>query len=199
MNESNNVQNTSVNAPASVERSRIMGKPVFWVNTHPLNKKSGFVHKRLCDGPTFTAGTACAYSCQYCYVESQIFKQKPVKAVLAESGLPFNELVIRRQEVLRHLAQDLTRKIPQDGQAKTAEAFLTPELIDKWRLDGEWSLANRVPKYQGAKWEGKVIFSSPLVDIAATKELAIETVELCEMIPRLTNLDIRLLSKSPLL
>ena len=47
--------------------------------------------------------------------------------------------------------------------------------------------------------KGKVIFGSPLVDIAVTRELAMETVDLCELILRLTDFDIRLLSKSPLL
>ena len=45
--------------------------------------------------------------------------------------------------------------------------------------------------------KGKVIYGSPLVDVAATEELALETVEMCDMILRLTDLDIRLLSKSP--
>jgi len=176
-----------------------MGKPVFWLDTHPLNEGSGFVHKRLCDGMTFTAGTACAYSCQYCYVESMVLKQKPVKAVLNESGLPFNKLVIRRKNLLRHMANDLTRGQFKNNQVNSAQGLLTPELIEKWGLNGEWSLENRVPKYVGPDWEGKVIFGSPLVDVAATKELAMETVELCEMVLRLTDLHIRLLSKSPLL
>jgi len=180
------------------ERPRIMGKPVHWVNTGPLNEDSGFVHKKLCDGPTFTAGTACAYSCQFCYVEAMVMKQDQIRNILNESGLSFSGLVIRRKEVLRRMAQDLTVKEPKD-EGQTADKLLTPELIRKWGLEGEWSLENRVPKFKGPEWKGKVIFGSPLVDIAATKELSIETVELCEMILRSTDLDIRLLSKSPLL
>ena len=64
---------------------------------------------------------------------------------------------------------------------------------------GEWSLANRVPKFHGPEWVGKVIFGSPMVDVAATKELAEETEELCAVLLTLTPLHIRLLSKSPLL
>src|SRR5208282_508678 len=63
-------------APISAGPSTILGKPVFSVNTSPLNMKSGFRHKLLCDGATFTGGTACGYSCPYCFVESMVFKQE---------------------------------------------------------------------------------------------------------------------------
>jgi DNA repair photolyase len=81
----------------------------------------------------------------------------------------------------------------------TAETLLNAELIEKWGLAGEWSLAARVPKYMGAEWEGKVVITSPLVDPAPTKELAMESVEMCDMVLRLTRFHIRLLSKSPLI
>lgn len=45
----------------------------------------------------------------------------------------------------------------------------------------------------------KVIYASPLVDIAANMELVRETVEICKVILELTDWDIRLLSKSNLL
>lgn len=184
---------------ADLELPHILRKPVYWVDTHPINEDSGFIHKRLCDGPTFTPGTACAYSCKYCYVESMVLKQHAVASILKEAGHPFNRLVIRRREVLRNLAQDLTRKRRKSEQGHVAETTLTPDLIQRWGLNGNWSLADRAPKYDGRDWDGKVIFGSPLVDVASTKVLAQETTEMCEMILRLTNLHIRLLSKSPLL
>lgn len=43
------------------------GKPVYTVPAKSvLNMESGFRHKLLCDGPTFTAGSACTYSCSFC-------------------------------------------------------------------------------------------------------------------------------------
>jgi DNA repair photolyase len=45
----------------------------------------------------------------------------------------------------------------------------------------------------------KVIYGSPLVDVAGNLEMARETVEICKVILELTNWDIRLLSKSNLL
>lgn len=51
----------------------ICGKPVHFVETTILNERSGFVHKRLCNGPTFSAGTACAFSCTYCYRSRRYF------------------------------------------------------------------------------------------------------------------------------
>jgi len=50
------------------KRAIMNGKPVFDVPAKSvLNMESGFRHKLLCDGPTFTAGSACAYSCCFCY------------------------------------------------------------------------------------------------------------------------------------
>ena len=87
-----------------------MGKPVWRCPTAPFNAKSGVQHKLLCDGYTFSAGTSCAYSCRYCYVESQVLKQKPVRQVLERSQRRFAEVVLRRQEPLRQLAHQLTRR-----------------------------------------------------------------------------------------
>lgn len=126
-------------------------------------------------------------------------KQSAVRNLLSTLGRPFNEVVIRRRNVLRNLAQDLTAPKGKRKSVILASDSLTPELVERWGLNNEWSVADRRLKYTGQKWAGKGIFGSPLVDIAATKELAMETVEMCEMILRLTNLDIRLLSKSPLL
>lgn len=53
------------------------GKPVFTVPAKTvINFKSGFGKKLLCDDLTFTAGSACAYSCAFCYVESMQRKQQ---------------------------------------------------------------------------------------------------------------------------
>lgn len=54
-------------------------------------------------------------------------------------------------------------------------------------------------KSETFRQEYHVIYSSPLVDVAANMELVRETVEICKVILSLTGWDIRLLSKSNLL
>lgn len=59
------------------KRNTMNGKPVFSVPVKTvINFKSGFGKKLLCDDLTFTAGSACAYSCAFCYVESMQLKQR---------------------------------------------------------------------------------------------------------------------------
>ena len=175
----------------------IHNKPVFFVDSLILNEQSAFVHKRLCGGPTFSAGTACAYSCTYCYVEQIVLKQKAVQDIRKSSGLSFDKIVIRRQNPLQKLADALTRNASSsDAVNLDAESILTAERIKSWNLTG---MKGRVPKFHGSQFANTVVFGSPLVDVAATNELAKETVELCEMFLRLTSFDLRLLSKSPLL
>jgi hypothetical protein len=178
------------------QQQRILGKPVFFVDTRPLNECSGFRHKRLCDGFTFTAGTACPYSCRYCYVHSQVLKLESVRNVAEQSGLPFNGVVIRRKEPLQKLARALTRAA---RKREEVEPLFSEELQGRWGLNGEWSVEGRLPKYCDAESDGRVLYASPLVDVAPNRELANETVEICEMIFRVTNFNVRLLSKSPLL
>lgn len=58
-------------------RQKMNGKPVFTVPSKAVfNFDSGFKHKKLCDGATFTTGNACVYSCSFCYVDSMQNKQK---------------------------------------------------------------------------------------------------------------------------
>jgi DNA repair photolyase len=88
----------------------------------PFNAKSGFVHKQLSDGPTFTAGTACAFSCRYCYVESLIFKQPRIRALLAHTQAPFDRLVIRRRQPLNRKINSgvrLTRSVTPAPNRRT--------------------------------------------------------------------------------
>ena len=170
-----------------------MGKPVWACGTAPFNDNSGFQHKLLCDGYTFSAGTSCAFSCCYCYVESQVLKQKLVRQVLEKSQLGFRQVVLRRADPLRQLARQLTRRATSADQDNRCDRLLPAAQVDQLGLQG------RAARYMGAEFKGQVIYGSPLADVAATKELAAETVELCELMLRLTDLDIRLLSRSPLL
>ncbi len=148
-------------------RQTICGKPVHTVPSRILNQKSGFGHKLLCDGATFTAGTACVYRCQFCFVEPMFCRNVVVRSLLKREGAEFGDVVIRRQDPVNKIRAELTRR---DGSPK----FSDPA-------------------------DNRVIFGSPLVDIAPTVELADETAAVCLQILELTHWQIRLLSKSPLI
>jgi DNA repair photolyase len=148
-------------------RATMNGKPVHEIPAKTvINFESKFGHKLLCDGLTFSTGTACAYTCSFCYVPDMMDKQKPY---LAKHGItaPHEDIVIRRSGAIARLRAELTDR------------------------------AGR-PKFKDPA-DTRVIYSSPLVDVAANMELVRETVEACRVILELTNWDIRLLSKSNLL
>lgn len=145
------------------------GKPVIDMPSKTvLNMESGFKNKLLCDGPTFSTGTACAYSCSFCYVPAAMHKLVHDKL---PAGHTHESVVIRRQNALETLYQQLTVKAKGGG---------------------------RKPKYDNPN-DNRVVFASPLVDVAANMDLVHETVTACELILSLTNWHIRLLSKSHLL
>lgn len=164
-----------MNAPAASipgARSKMNGKPVFEVPAKSvINFDSGFLPKLLCDGPTFTLGSACPYSCSFCYVPAQMTKNPHFQGITGKDGVmpgaKFEDLVIRRAGALKVLEDQLT-------------------------LRGK-------PRFMGDDQEGRVIYSSPLTDVAANVELAKETAEACKIILRLTRWHIRLLTKSNLM
>ncbi len=150
------------------ESGNINSKPRFIVESGAvINSKSGFKKKLLCDGLTFTAGHACAFSCKFCYVEAMIFKKiKRLQAISKERNLKFEEMCVEIG----------------DAPAK-ARKYLT---------------RNGKPRFDDVN-DNRVIFASPLVDVAATMSQVNTTVEICTAILELTHWQIRLLSKSPLL
>lgn len=129
-----------------------------------VNFESGFQSKLLCDGMTFSLGSACAYSCSYCYVPDMMRKMKPYFERCGIYG--------------EHQANIIRRK--------NAIATLQAQLCNR----------NGSPKFNSPANLGRVIYSSPIVDCAATEELAVETAAACKHILTLTAWDIRLLSKS---
>lgn len=159
---------------ALTQITRMNGKPVFEVPAKSvINFKSGFGHKLLCDGLTFSAGSACAYSCTFCYVTDLMRKSPHLENVRAqysavETEKPFahSEVVIRRAGVLNAMRSVLAPR----GKAK----FTDPQ-------------------------DNRVLYMSPLVDVAANPELIDETVEACKVILGLTHWQIRMLSKSSFL
>jgi len=134
-------------------------KKTYYVDRKIINLQSGFAEKQLCDGPTFTAGDACVYSCAFCFTESM-----GTTKGITESH---TESIVRRRNPLQVLANQL----------------LHP---------------NGKPKYNDPT-DQRVIYGSPLVDVAANIELCKETIEICKFILTTTHWQIRLLSKSNLL
>lgn len=102
------------------DRNTMNGKPVLEIPSKTvINFKSGFEHKLLCDGPTFTMGDACPYSCAFCYVPS-VMNQRLF--MLKEAGtIPKDtqhvNVVLRRKNALGVLANQLRgrRWKPEDS------------------------------------------------------------------------------------
>lgn len=149
------------------ERQKMNSKPVLTLPVKSvINFQSGFADKLLCDGPSFSAGTSCSYTCSYCFVPAIMAKNANVVEA-KKHGHTHEGTVIRRKDAVEIVRQQLTNK---DGS----------------------------PKFDDPK-DNRVIYASPLVDVAANMELVNETVEICKLILSLTNWHIRLLSKSNLL
>jgi len=85
------------------------GKPVYQVPAlSVINFDSAFRHKLLCDGLTFTAGSACAYRCSFCYVEDLMRKNPHWQGVLKKDpAAKFDGVVIRREGAVRALVKQL--------------------------------------------------------------------------------------------
>jgi len=140
------------------------GKPVYQVPAKTvINFTSAFRHKLLCDGLTFSTGSACVYSCAFCYVPDLMRKSPHMSGITQ----PHQNVVIRRRGAIAALRAQLL-------DAKGRRRFADPS-------------------------DRRVIFSSPLVDVAGNLDLVAETIEACQTILELTNWDIRFLSKSNLL
>ena len=163
----------TLDAPAE-NRLTMNGKPVFWVKAKSVvNFKSGFGPKRLCDSLTFSTGSACTFSCAFCYVEAMMSKS-PHMANIKINGerVSLEQVVIRREGAL-----DTLRRQLESARRSTG-----------WK--GKFMLPREKPL---------VIYSSPLTDVCGNLALAKETIAACRIICELTPWDIRLLSKSTLL
>lgn len=152
------------------ERSTMNGKPVYFRAAKTvLTMDSGFKPKLLCDGPVFSTGDACAYSCQFCYVAAQNLKLLQPLGFVASEADHFN-VVVRRHAALDILREQLTVRKNGIGRAK---------------YDNEN--------------DQRVVYASPHVDVAANMELLRETADACAIILSMTHWHIRLLTKSNLL
>ena len=158
--------NHSASIPA--DRTTMNGKPVIRIPSKAvINFKSAFLEKLLCDGLTFSTGSACAYSCAFCYVPAMMARNPHWSAVIATNpNAKFEDVVMVRDKALETMRDQLTTR----GKPRF------PDPTDT-----------------------RVIYSSPLVDVAANMDLVRETIEACKIILELTHWNIRLLSKSSFL
>jgi len=90
------------------------------------------------------------------------------------------------------LAYALTRRAGRSDSDHRCDLLLSPLSMERWRVD-----PGRAARFMGELYQQLVVFSSPSVDTAATSELAAETVELVEVLLRLSHFQVRLLSRSP--
>lgn len=158
-----NISNLTTTEPRQI----MNGKPVITIPVKTvINMESGFKPKLLCDGPTFSLGTACVYDCTFCYVPAMMLKSPHLESI-RKNGQHHEDVVIRRENALEILRRQLT-----DSKGR--------------------------PKYHHPE-DTRVIYASPLVDVAGNMELGRETAEACKIILELTCWQIRLLSKSNLL
>ena len=149
------------------EDGKVGKKPRYLIASKSvINLKSDFQHKLLCDGPTFTAGHACSFSCAFCYVEALMRKNANLNALLEFKGLKHEQVVV--------------------------------EIDDPVAAVREKLLQNGKPLFDD-KSDRRVIYGSPLVDVAGTHKQAEVTVAICREILAHTHWQIRLLSKSELL
>jgi len=180
LNQQTNLSSMNDMETDNISRDMMGRKPVLWrTNTRTVltDPSPEFGHKLLCDGLVFNLGDACAFSCEYCYVEAVAWRfaghvvdrHNVVEGRAGNAGncRKFEEVVIRRANALRVLESQLTRR---DGS----------------------------PRYPDPD-DHRVIYSSTLVDVAANMELLKETAEACKLILEKTGWQIRLLSKSNLL
>lgn len=143
-------------------------KPIFEIPAKTvINFDSAFKDKLLCDGIAFSTGSACYYSCSFCYVPQLMIKDKRIKDIADKTNTKFEDFAIRRGNALNVMRNQL---FDNKGKAR----FTDPN-------------------------DNRVAYSSPLVDVAASVELAKETIEACKLILNNTFWQIRLLSKSNLL
>ena len=94
----------------SIKRKTMNGKPVYEITVlDVINFQTEFIHKLLCSVATFSLGSACAFSCAYCYVESIVRKHPEVVRLSKEwdrLGLKFEDVVVVRCQSLDDFEQD---------------------------------------------------------------------------------------------
>ncbi len=109
-------------------------KPVFEIDAKTvIDFHSDFAHKQLCDGPTFSLGSICVYSCSFCYVIPMIFKLTAIQAVKRSAALlgkRLEEVIVRRRRGLQVLRRQLTVDRPPGVDLGRKMVIYTSPLVD---------------------------------------------------------------------
>ena len=118
----------------SIDCKKLNGKPIYTITVNEvINFKSAFDHKLLCTGPTFSLGSACAYMCSFCYVESVVQKHPEVQKLRAEldsKGLQFEQVVIVRNAALDIMREQLTIRKPRNVDLQAPGVIFSSPLVD---------------------------------------------------------------------
>jgi len=153
----------SVTPIAAPTEPKIMGKPVLMTDSRILNLNSGFKHKYLCTGPTFSCGTACAYKCAYCFVEAQVGTKPFVTNVL--KGRNFQDVVIRRNDAVNKLRVELrTARGELKFKMATGVIYGSP-LVDIAATEELTKETVEIVQVllQDTGWEVRLLSKSPLI------------------------------------
>lgn len=115
------------------QRATMNGKPVFTREAKTvMNPESAFKEKLLCDGPTFSLGDACNYSCTFCYVPDLIRKLRAT-AVMAGVEGKHEEIVVRRGNaiaILRGQLMDRFGRPKFKGPGQVGRVIYSSPLVD---------------------------------------------------------------------
>ena len=91
------------------ENGHMKDKPCFLIHSQQVIKSNpAFGHKKLCDGLTFTAGHACAFSCAYCYVPATLARNKRIAAIKEGGELKANDFIVEIADAPIRARENLT-------------------------------------------------------------------------------------------
>lgn len=115
-------------ATPAAGRATMNGKPVHQVPAKSvINFESGFAHKLLCTSATFTTGSACVYSCSFCYVPDLMRKSPHLAGIERHE-----DVVIRRQGAIEAMRSQLaSRRRSKDNDTDDPEQVIySSPLVD---------------------------------------------------------------------
>jgi DNA repair photolyase len=117
-----------------IKQGIMNGKPVYEITVREvINFHTAFKHKELCSVATFSLGSACAFSCAYCYVESVVRKHPEIVRLSKELDrleLQFHEVVIVRNQALDVLREQLTTRKPANVDLHRPGVVYSSPLVD---------------------------------------------------------------------
>jgi len=149
----------------------IHNKKVVEIQSRILNPQSDFKEKKLCDGPTFSAGSACVFSCRYCYVEAMMNRGTTTAVNLAVkgSGKPFQKLVLRKKNAVNVLEKEVLALNPSVRQQKLV-VFSSPAVdVAATMTLVEETIALAVVLFKHTNWDIRLLSKSPLIKEIANR------------------------------